>query len=388
MVINRKPTIKNIGSFSIQFLNSTSVEEKGFRGISHLVEHCMCEKLKEYENEFTKYSLTYNAGTGPDGIVFYISGIDKFVNKFKYIFLDAVLSYEITKDVFERERNIIIQEYIQSLSSQSSEFFQNFNRKMFNYYGSIGYIDDLKSITYEKFIEFKTKYFSIPDYLINVSKFRFKKDQSNYYNIESYKSIPNEIENNSKILSDNKIKYESFSNFDENRCIMCYSFFKDTINYEKIIYYLIFCRYFNEGLTSPLYKNVREKLQCVYSISTQIKKINKNDFMYFTILFTSNEKIDDVKNEVLNCYKNAEIDEERFNNIVSSIKLDFEKTALLDQMKFEENSLDKKIKELLKKSEITLGYFIHYLNEFKNSDFNIIDDKSFKKLCMKEIANE
>jgi predicted Zn-dependent peptidase len=169
---------------------------------------------------------------------------------------------------------------------------------------------------------------------------------------------------------------------------MCYSFFKDTINYEKVIYYLIFCRYFNEGLTSPLYKNVREKLQCVYSISTQIKKINKNDFMYFTILFTSNEKIEDVKNEVLNCYKNAEIDEERFNNIVSSIKLDFEKTALLDQMKFEENSLDKKIKEILKKSEITLGYFIHYLNEFKNSDFNIIDDKSFKELCMKEITNE
>ena len=98
------------------------------------------------ENEFTKYSLSYNAGTSNNGIVFYLTGIDKYVNKFKYKFLDAVLSYKITNDVFERERNIIIQEYIQSLSDQASEFFKNFNRKYFNEYGAIGFIDDLKNI--------------------------------------------------------------------------------------------------------------------------------------------------------------------------------------------------------------------------------------------------
>ena len=55
MIINKKSTIKNIGTFSIQFLNSCSIEDIGFRGVSHLVEHCMCEKIKDMENEFTKY---------------------------------------------------------------------------------------------------------------------------------------------------------------------------------------------------------------------------------------------------------------------------------------------------------------------------------------------
>ena len=88
MIINKKSTIKNIGAFSIQFLNSCSIENIGFRGVSHLVEHCMCKKIKDMENEFTKYSLSYNAGTSNDGIVFYLTGIDKYVNKFfiSYIF--------------------------------------------------------------------------------------------------------------------------------------------------------------------------------------------------------------------------------------------------------------------------------------------------------------
>jgi predicted Zn-dependent peptidase len=390
MIINKKPTIKNIGSFSIQFLNSCSVEELGFRGISHLVEHCMCEKIKDMENEFSKYSLSYNAGTSSNGIVFYLSGIDKYVNKFKYKFLDNVLSYEITKDVFERERNIIIQEYIQSLSRQTSEFIQNFNRKMFNYYGPIGYINDLENITYEKFIEFKNKNFTIPDYLINVSKYRFKKDKKNQYNIKSYYSKPNEIDVCSNINISNNIKYESYSNFEENRCVMYYTFFKDCEydNYKKFIYHLIFCRYFNEGLTSPLYKNVREKLQCVYSISSKVNKINDEDFMYFTILFTSNDKVEEVKAEVMSCYHFIDLDENRFNDIISSIILDEEKEELLDQMKFEDTEFNKNIKKIIKKMKFSFDDFKYYVNEFRNSKSFIIDDDEFKKLCSKENVNE
>ena len=380
MIINKKSTIKNIGAFSIQFLNSCSIENIGFRGVSHLVEHCMCEKIKDMENEFTKYSLSYNAGTSNDGIVFYLTGIDKYVNKFKYKFLDAVLSYKITEDVFERERNIIIQEYVQSLSDQYSEFFKNFNRKYFNEDGVIGFIDDLKNITYEKFIEFKEKYFSIPDYIINVSKYKFKKDKNNKFNIISYYSNPNEIPDESELIENNKISYESYSNFDENRIVLYYTFFND-YDYKKFIYHLIFCRYFNEGLTSPLYKNIREKLQCVYSISSRVKYINKNSFMYYTCLFTSNDKLNEVKNELIKLYKDVELDEERFNNIVTSIKLDDEKAELLDKMKFEDNNFDKKIKNIIKKMKFSFEDFKYYIKLFQSNKFYIIDDKELKEKC-------
>ena len=52
-------------------------------GKSTLLNAMLGEKIKDMENEFSKYSLSYNAGTSSNGIVFYLSGIDKYVNKFK-----------------------------------------------------------------------------------------------------------------------------------------------------------------------------------------------------------------------------------------------------------------------------------------------------------------
>jgi predicted Zn-dependent peptidase len=171
---------------------------------------------------------------------------------------------------------------------------------------------------------------------------------------------------------------------------MYYTFFKDCEydNYKKFIYHLIFCRYFNEGLTSPLYKNVREKLQCVYSISSKVNKINDEDFMYFTILFTSNDKVEEVKAEVMSCYHFIDLDENRFNDIISSIILDEEKEELLDQMKFEDTEFNKNIKKIIKKMKFSFDDFKYYVNEFRNSKSFIIDDDEFKKLCSKENVNE
>ena len=269
---------------------------------------------------------------------------------------------------------------VQELSIKSLKPNRFQPRKYFNEDGVIGFIDDLKNITYEKFIEFKEKYFSIPDYIINVSKYKFKKDKNNKFNIVSYYSKPNEIPDESELIENNKISYESYSNFDENRIVLCYTFFND-YDYKKFIYHLIVCRYFNEGLTSPLYKNIREKLQCVYSISSRVKYINKNSFMYYTCLFTSNDKLNEVKNELIKLYKDVELDEERFNNIVTSIKLDDEKVELLDKMKFEDNNFDKKIKNIIKKMKFSFEDFKYYIKLFQSNKFYIIDDKELKEKC-------
>lgn len=379
MIINKKSTIKNIGSFSIQFLNSCSIEDEGYRGISHLVEHCMCEKLKELENDFIKYGLSYNAGTSSTGICFYLTGLDKYVCKFKNEFINAILNYEITEDVFNREKNIIVQEYIQSFSNQQSEFLKNFSRKMFNDYGAIGFIDDIKNITYNDFMSFKNEFFSIPDYLINVSNHKLK-----IKNIDKkiIKNVPNEIPANFSINDSNKIKYESYSSYDENRCILLYSFFNDeqTI-YERFLYNFIFCRYMSDGLSSPLYKEIREKLQCVYNIGSMIKNIDNKNFMLFTILFTTNDNVKRVEDELINCYRNIELKEDRFNDIICSLKIEEEKSNIMDQIKAEDDGFNKQIKKLIENTKFNFEKFESYVNEFLKSNITVTNDLKFKNEC-------
>ena len=103
--------------------------------------------------------------------------------------------------------------------------------------------------------------------------------------------------------------------------------------------------------------------------------------MYYTCLFTSNDKLNEVKNELIKLYKDVELDEERFNNIVTSIKLDDEKAELLDKMKFEDNNFDKKIKNIIKKMKFSFEDFKYYIKLFQSNKFYIIDDKELKEKC-------
>ena len=103
--------------------------------------------------------------------------------------------------------------------------------------------------------------------------------------------------------------------------------------------------------------------------------------MYYTCLFTSNDKLDEVKNELIKLYKDVKLDEERFNNIVTSIKLDDEKAKLLDKMKFEDNNFDKKIKNIIKKMKFSFEDFKYYIKLFQSNKFYIINDKELKEKC-------
>ena len=62
------------------------------------------------------------------------------------------MEYEITPEVFERERNIILIEYKEHFSDKYGTYVTNYFRKYFNMYCAIGAIQDIENITYDKFI--------------------------------------------------------------------------------------------------------------------------------------------------------------------------------------------------------------------------------------------
>ena len=100
----------------------------------------MCEKVKDLEKQFKKESISWNACTSNHQVKFFICGMYDKVKKYKDLFIDKVLNYTITKDVFERERNIIIAEYYQTFSDQTEAFICNWYRKHYNFASAIGTI--------------------------------------------------------------------------------------------------------------------------------------------------------------------------------------------------------------------------------------------------------
>jgi hypothetical protein len=137
----------------------------------------------------------------------------------------------------------------------------------------------------------------------------------------------------------------------------------------------------SDGLSSPLYKEIREKLQCVYNIGSMIKNIDNKNFMLFTILFTTNDNVKRVEDELINCYQNIELKEDRFNDIICSLKIEEEKSNIMDQIKAEDDGFNKQIKKLIENTKFNFEKFKSYVNEFLRSNITVTNDLKFKNEC-------
>ena len=149
---NYSSKVKGMGSFYIIFENAVNIEWYSNYGISHLIEHCMCEQIKKYESDFKISGISFNADTGMTRVRFYIAGLDKGIQEYRKLFYDEIINYEITEDVFNREKSIVIQEYNDTISSPQGTFFENVYKKYFNTTLSGGDLKVLKKLTYKDFI--------------------------------------------------------------------------------------------------------------------------------------------------------------------------------------------------------------------------------------------
>lgn len=379
MIKNKKHNLKNVSYFSIVFNGSASIEPDGYKGLTHVIEHCMCENIKKYESLYKSYALNWNAETGNNTMTFYISGLSKYINKVKKQFLDSVLNYKITKEVFERERSIILTEYIQHYSDQCAMFMSNWSRKHLNSCGPIGYIEDLKNMTYERFIEYKDKYYSNPTYIGYIhSKSSSDLKEINglqYNNIVAY---PDNIQ----FGSYNDYPMESYSTFDAQRILLM----NTIIPYDKEClnncYAKIFASCISGGLTSPLYQELREKLQCVYYLGSYCSKLSNTQLKFYTLVFCDGNKADIVMKrfkEVISDIKNY-LNESDFNAalncIKNNIKLDSITSYTNTNMFVEEYD---KIYENFTSDKLTYNGFLKFVDTFLKSNIEFYKDSDYIK---------
>ena len=102
MIVNLKSQTE-LSGFYIIYEGSTNLEKPGWYGLSHTMEHLVCKSFFHLIEDFDKFGISWNAYTDTNNIVFYFTGLDSKLNKYKEKILDVISKFEITKKEFENE---------------------------------------------------------------------------------------------------------------------------------------------------------------------------------------------------------------------------------------------------------------------------------------------
>lgn len=296
-------------------------ESDNHKGIMHLMEHLICKRLDDMQDEFTKRNIEFNAYTDEMQVVVHLTGLKSQLNSDLKIevlkkMTDGVF---VSEDDFNKEKNIVIQEYYNSFNDIFIGSVSNNLRKKFNNYNVIGESGDIIDFTFNDALTVFNTYFKNPSNIIEVG--REKTD----FSFVIYNNIP---------LTTKRIKYGCYDNKEEvlpltetNSTIIVTA--KKCVTKRDYPIMRILNEIISDGLNSPLYQELREKRGLVYGIYPyNIKCVNDSIFMH--IVMTTKENVEEVINlieEVLtNLDKFVSID--RFTDIINSNIIRLEEKSL------------------------------------------------------------
>jgi predicted Zn-dependent peptidase len=316
--------IINIGSFTdlsgfhIIYNGTIKNESNGNRGISHIIEHLMCKTFEDLLDDFERNGITWNAYTSDTKIVFYITGLDEYLSPYRDKILDKLLEFDLSREDFDTEKKIILEEYSDTFNKQSNAHFLNLYRKLFDNYNPIGEKDDLKNIKIDDCIDYRKKYYYSPSYIVNVSKYdEYNRDISfnNFDNDYYIKYIPN-----------NDFIYQKTNIFKSKTSVI---YLSPIVEKDYPIISFITALLSN-GLKSPLYQETREKYGLVYYMNCYLDQITDNNGVINISTETRDDNIDILHEKIKNVLKNKEkfITKERFDTVKTSMKVLYKKANI------------------------------------------------------------
>ena len=317
MIINLKSETE-LSGFYIVYEGSTNLEKPGWRGLSHLGEHLVCKSFDHLQEDFDRDSIDWNAYTSSNEIVFYMTGLDEKVNKWKGEFVKLLGQFNITKEQFENERKIVLEEYMDSFNDQTQSHMLNLSRKLFNDFDPIGLKEDLENLKFMDFINFWELQYAKPTKIINVSKNK------------KYKN------NTIEFAERNIVKSTQFGNYDTP--LELNNEFKDKTSIailspiieEDFAYVHFINAMLSLGLKSPLYQEIREKKGLVYYVHCYQSRMNNQGINTISTL-TSNKNFDEVVEATKKVINNPDkyLTKERFNLVKDYYKVRMQKDEIL-----------------------------------------------------------
>lgn len=319
-----KKSKTQLSGFYVAYYGSVMNEHKGIYGISHLMEHLICKGFDNLMEKFEADGISWNAYTTDDHIAFYMTGLDQTVKKWKKTFYERLTKFEITEEVFQNEKKIVIEEYKDSFNDQSEWHRQNLLRKLYGYYEAIGLLEDLKSLTLKDCYDFFELQYRKPTMIIDISKGNNKETEEFFNNIEydnrDYKGVVIDLNKEGFV-------FEKGNNYKNKSSI---------INVSEIItddfpYIDFITKMLGNGLKSPLYQEMRERYGLVYYVHCYQRLITTNSTLILFETVTSNdndEKVQKVFKHILDNPKKF-MTKKRFNIIKKYYKIKFKKENIL-----------------------------------------------------------
>lgn len=353
MIINLKSK-SDMSGFYIVYEGSTNLEKSGIYGISHLMEHLVCSSFEKFRNDFVKHGIDWNASTSGNEIIFYFTGLEDKLDKFRHKLLDLMSEFNINKKQFENERNIVLEEYTDTFNSQTDSHILNLSRKLFNDYGAIGLKSDLENLKLMDCINFFELQYLKPTKIINVSKKnKFVDDSIEFSDLKIDKRIQ---------YSNHNVPLELKNQFKEKTSIIILSpIIEEDFPHIKIINDML-----GKGLGSPLYNEVREKEGLVYYIHCGLDRINKQGLTTISTQ-TNNKNVDKVIDSVKRVLKNP-------NKYLTKERFQIVKESLINKKRKDEISRYKNVSQWIEPKDWNISSIIENV---RFSDIKDIYDKHF-----------
>lgn len=293
MIINLKSQT-DLSGFYVIYEGSTNLEKPGWYGSAHFLEHLVCKSFDHLQDELDRDGVDWNAYTSSNEIVFYLTGLDEKINKYKNKFVEYLSTFKVTEEEFENERKIVLEEYMDCFNDQAQVHMLNLSRKLFNDYDPIGLKEDLENLTFQDCLDFFDIQYSKPSKIINISK-------HSEYSDESIQFQNREINTEFK-FGNNDVKLELGNDFKDKTSIVVLSpIVEDDFSYVQFINSML-----SLGLKSPLYQEVREKKGLVYYIHSYLSRNNDKGVNVISTL-TSNNNVDEVLESIKSVIINPDI---------------------------------------------------------------------------------
>ena len=355
----------DLSGFYVVYEGSTNLEKKGWYGISHLMEHLMCKNFEHLQEDFDKDGIDWNAYTSSNEIVFYLTGLDEKVNKWKGEFMDLLGQFNVTKEQFENERNIVLEEYMDSFNDQSQSHMLNLSRKLFGDFDPIGLKEDLENLKFMDCLNFFELQYAKPTKIINVSK-------NKKYKNGTIDFAQRTIDKVSK-FGNYDVPLELNNDFKDKTSIAVLSpMIEEDFAYVNFINAML-----SLGLKSPLYQEIRENRGLVYFVHCYQSRMNKQGINAISTQ-TSNKNFGAVVDAIKLVIENPKkyLTKERFNLVKDYYGVRRQKDEILRYKNVNQwiNPEDWSVYNILDK--ITLKKVMEVYDKYYNFDkFYISSDK-------------
>ena len=165
-MVNQEINPLEMASLHIVYNNMSPLDEKdGRRGIFHLIEHMIGVTLDPILPELHEYAILDDMMTSHEHVIATFSGTAEAIEKFAHKIVNMLItasSKNITKEMFEMERDAVYNEIAELGSDFNAMILRDGLRKVYGIHSPEGDIEDVEKYTFEQFKKDYDKYVPHP----------------------------------------------------------------------------------------------------------------------------------------------------------------------------------------------------------------------------------